>query len=262
MKKSILVALSIVLFAGAASSQTPVPQQPMNPFTDGTGRQRLSVEERQTLLAYADNARNWLMAAKDQARGVTPEDKVDIYLQAIRRVVVESFKDKKRQELVLRQALNQALELTVGVPHWNGQLNPAAEVLKVPKSLGLIVMILEDSIDMALRYYSDDRLAIVQQDLTNLPLMSYANMRLPYLTKWNSAVLDMPTSHKFLMIGLQQWLNTAINPNNLLKVAFAEEITGIESALNQVEASPVQQYPQQLMQQVRFMRLKLTTLKR
>jgi hypothetical protein len=252
-----IIKSSIVLLALLFSFNVSADE---NPFSSGTGRLRLSEGERETLLQYADNARNLLSQAMSDARGLRDEEKLDIYLTAIRKVVIDSFKDKNRQELVMRMALNQSLELTIGVPTADGRFDNSQALLSSSRNSSLIMTILEDSITIALEFYQDDRFAIVKQDLANLPLMKYANMRVAYLPKWNSAILDMPTSHEFLKTGLQQWLNTAVNPNNLLKVTFAEEITGAEAVLDSVEAAPVGQNMNLLMQQVRYMRLKATQL--
>lgn len=247
-----------VTFLICVSSFAVVAEE--NPFSSGTGRQRLSEDERQTLLQYADNAKNLLSQAMSEAQGLRDEDKFDIYLNAIRKVVIDSFQDKNRQELVMRMALNQSLEITVGVPSADGRFDNSVALLSSPRNAGLIMTILEDSIKIALQFYQDDRFAIVQQDLASLPLMKYANIRAAYLPKWNSTILDMPTSHKFLKTGLQQWLNTSVNSNNLFKVTFAEEITGTESVLNSIEAAPVEQNLNLLMQQVRYLRLKTNQL--
>lgn len=255
---------STIVFANTDAAGTPASAATVsdNPFSAGTGRYQLSADERATLLQYADNARNWLTQALDVARGTRDEEKVEIYLEAIKKVVIASFQDQKRQELILRIALNQALEITVGVPSANGQIDPSRKVLSTPKNSGLMVTILEQSMRLALDYYEDDRFAILKQDLANLPMMRYANSRLQLLTSWNSAVIDMPTSHKFMKIGLQQWFNVAANPNNLYKVTFAEEIVGAEQFLDSLEAQSVQMYPNLLMQQVRALRNKIALIAR
>lgn len=262
MKKISSIILTISIISSVALSQVASTTSTANPFSDGTGRQRLSAEEKQTLLEYADNARAILTQARDTASGMTVTDKKEIYLNAIIKVVMDSFKDKKREELILRQALNQSLELTVGVPSASGEITPGTGILKSAKYDGLVVTILENSISIALKYFTDDRAAIMKQDLAQMPLMQFAQMRLRSAITWNASVIDMPTSHKFMSAVLQQWLNTAIHPNNLLKVTFAEEITGAEAALDQLEAAPIQSYPHLLMQQVRFLRSKLAILSR
>lgn len=204
-----------------------------SPFGEGTGRVRLSVEEKQSLLQYADNAYSALRSALEEASGLDFKDANRIYSEAIQRVVVQSFSQKARQELMMRYVLNQALEMTVGLP--NASAQSFGGLLAGTVNEELMTIVLEDSIKIAMQLYADDRQAIQSESRALLPIMEVAIARLSLSQKWASSIIEQEVQFDFQKMALQHFLNTAVNSTNLLKNTFAEEIVRADDALNRFE---------------------------
>jgi hypothetical protein len=220
---------------GVGAAQGPVPSvvKSESPFSEGTGRLRLSPEERQTLLQYADNAYSLIRSALEEANGRDFKEANQIYSEVIQKIVVQSFAQKARQELLMRFVLNQALELTVGLPNAGGQ--SFGGLLAGSVNEELMTIVLEDSMRLAMQLYSDDRRAIEAGSTTLQPVMETAIARLSLAQKWGSSIIEQEVSFDFQKMALQHFLNTAVNANNLLKNTFAEEIVKADDILNKVE---------------------------
>lgn len=219
---------------GAAQGAVPVVAKSESPFSEGTGRLRLSPEERQSLLQYADNAYSLIRSALEEANGRDFKEANQIYSDVIQKIVVQSFSQKARQELLMRFVLNQALELTVGLPNAGGQSYGGLLAGSVNEEMMTIV--LEDSMRLAMQLYSDDRRAIQTGSTVLQPVMETAIARLTLAQKWNSSIIEQEVSFDFQKMALQHFLNTAVNANNILKNTFAEEIVRADDILNKVES--------------------------
>lgn len=265
MKKISVVVAGVMLgqavFAntGAFSEGTGVQQGSLpkadgvNPFTEGTGRLRLSPEERSSLLQYADNAYSLIRSALEEASGKDFREANAIYAGVIQKVIAQSFAQKARQELMMRHVLNQALELTVGLPNAGGQ--SFGGLLHGTVNQELMTVVLEDSMRLAMQLYSDDRVAIQSGSISLLPVMETAIARLTLAQKWNSSIIEQEVSFDFQKMALQHFLNTSINANNLLKKTFAEELIRADDMLNKIESLSGQNQPlSQVLRGVRVLR--------
>ena len=220
---------------GTGASRASGVQVPASssPFGEGTGRIRLSAEEKQSLLQYADNAYSALRSALEEASGEDFKDANRIYSEAIQRVVIQSFSQKARQELMMRYVLNQALEMSVGLP--NASAQSFGGLLAGTVNEELVTIVLEDSIKLAMQLYSDDRQAIQSGSVALLPIMEVAIKRLALSQKWASSIIEQEVLFDFQKMSLQHFLNTVVNANNLLKSTFAEEIVRADDVLNRFE---------------------------
>jgi hypothetical protein len=250
----------VVLMSGLSSDV--LAQGIEAPFAQGLEHRRLSVEERADLLSYVENSKFELEQAielvkKDVSQGLS------VYCQTVTNVVRKSYASKPRQELLLRIALNQGLVLACGVPvvevgrsgtNIGSGANGETQGVVIAKAVSiqlvgasprgllagssnedLIRKILEDSIELALRYYPVDRQAIESQTLTDLPYAKFGYERLLMGMKWINGVFE--NSYRAILANqlLEQYLNVLVANENSRKTVFAEEILAVESFLNQFQ---------------------------
>jgi len=207
-----------------------------NPFLDGIEKRTLTEEEKTDLLKYADTSRARLLKAIEEAKGKTVEDASDIYLNVIKKVVIDSYTKHPRTELLMRIALNQALELTYGVPTLSGSNSEKGGVLIGAINEDLLLVILEDSIGFALKYYDTDIEAIKSGNLTDLPFIDYSYERLVLGKKWLSGVFETYYQQALSKVILEHWLNTVMNADELHRLKISEEIIRIEELLEDLLA--------------------------
>lgn len=248
MKNKFLVFGAAAIALALAGS--PVRAEALdNPFAEGTEKKQLTSQERSSLLEYAENSKALLMEALDQAKGKGFAEANQIYAAAIKRVVIESYKSKQRTELLLRYALNQALELTLGLPRADGTIIEGSGVLSGSANHELMTVILEDSIAIALQYYRDDRRAIESGNLLKLPYVEFSHRRLAYAQKWLAAVIEWQYAMEFSRMALQHWMNGMLNLDNLARTPYAEEIVKVDQVLKEIDGKPAK-----VKEQVRYLR--------
>src|SRR3989338_10936940 len=144
MKK--LLILCLVILSGAN-----LLAQESNPYHEGTERTQLTAEEKENLLQYLTSSKLTLERAKRSAKDKSLEEIFEIYTSSIKDVVLRSSQsEKSRGELLLRYALNQALELTIGIPTADGREEVEKPGVLVEANIDLVIAILENSIDFAL----------------------------------------------------------------------------------------------------------------
>ena len=205
-----------------------------NPFHEGTEKKVLTDEESKNLLEYAENSRTKLEQALEDAKDVSMQEALSIYQQVILRVIQDSYKDKQRTELLMRYALNQGLDLVYGIPKIErGQITGWERygVLIPIQNWELNVVVLEDSIKMAIEYYQDDKRAIESKSLVQLPFMRFAQDRLVLVRKWAAGVTESEFQYALTQAALYHWMSAAANEEQLSKAKFAEEITLIDRTL-------------------------------
>lgn len=245
---------------GASRSGLPTAKSE-SPFSEGTGRLRLSPAEKMSLLQYAENAYSLMRSALEEANGKDFKEANEIYSEVIQKVILQSFAQKARQELLMRHVLNQALELTVGLPNAGGQ--SFGGLLAGTVNQELMTVVLEDSMRLAMQLYSDDRHAIQSGSIALLPVMETAVARLVLAQKWSTSIVEQEVAFDFQKMALQHFLNTSINANNLLKQAFAEELVRTDDVLNKLEGkSGSSQKLADVMKGVRFMRNEMRIITR
>ncbi len=255
-------ALGLGVLAGLSAGILPTSQvhaDDSNPYNEGIAKVRLSPEEKAALLQYADNSKTRLEKAMDRARGKGFSEANAIYLSTIKAVVLNSYVQKPRSELLMRVSLNQALALTFGMPTTDGKSVQSPGVLKDISNVDLLTVILEDSIRLALNYYQDDRTAIQKGTLVDLPYMDQAVRELSFSRKWLMSVTEPTAKYNLSVATLQSFLNTAANEDQMHRALFAEELTEVSDLLDSLP-SQVPTDVDALMRNVRMLRGKLKRL--
>lgn len=226
-----------------------------NPFLPGTEKIVLTEQDKATLAQYAYNSKSLLERALRAASGKALEEVHEIYVEAIKQVVMESYADKKRSELLLRYALNQALQLTIGVPTADGKSVMEKGVLAGVNNVDVITAILEDSMRLAIRYYKDDFAAIQSGQLVKLPYIVFGNERLAMAQKWSHSVHQPELLLAFQTKTLEQWMSTVANNEVLDRLKIAEAILDVDAALADAKKPNYT-----TLQKVRFLRGTVDTL--
>lgn len=229
---SIRLALSVlngVIPVGAALAEVS------NPYAEGVARVSLTPAERESLLLYANNSKANLERAVREAQGKPLAEANEIYLSAIKRVVAESFQERRRSELLMRMALNQAMELTVGTPSADGKSIEKEGVLKSAGNTDLLNVILEESISLALMYYQDDRTAIESNALVQLPYYDLAQTHLRLGSEWLAGINEWSLQLVFQKTLLEQWKSTVLQEDHLTRAQIASAILDVEDALSKIE---------------------------
>lgn len=184
--------MALALAAQALAVETP------NPFEQGTVRVQLTDSERDNLMQYVNQSKAALEAALEEAKGRSLGDTARIYSRVIQKIVMESYAARPRAELLMRFILNQALELTYGVPNATGTRLVKPGILKDAVNTDLSTVILEDSIRLALHYVQSDFDAIRAQSPIDLPYIAMANTRLSLASTWADSVLEDAQGALFL----------------------------------------------------------------
>ena len=230
-----------------------------NPFSEGVGTVRLSQADKTDLLQYVDSSKSQLQKALEKGRGKSFSEANVIYLEAIKSIVSASFETKPRSELLMRMALNQALELTVGLPESAKGPVVRPGVLQGQGNPDLITVILEESIRMGIHFAQDDRIAIQNGSLDSLPYLQFAVDHLGMGIVRLNSVLDPAVQYRFSVGILQQLMNTLVADSQLHRTILAEELIQIDALL---ESNPQDKTyePADLMAQVRVLRAELKKL--
>lgn len=234
----ILIRMAIVCVFGFSTFSFSEELNQPNPFTQGTtqGKLDLSEDQRASLRQYTEQSHARLKVALDEAKGKPFQVANQIYVQTIQEVVIESYRLKFVPELLLRYALNQALELTYGIPTADGRGIERQGLLVDRAPSDLLTVILEDSIRLALKYAEDDRKQLNIRKLTSvLPYGKFGYERLVLARKWLGSVylIGLTPAVEFTVAVLNQLKATHVEEfdRNLETVFFAEEIDDIDSNL-------------------------------
>ena len=209
-----------------------------NPFTQGTVKVVLTTEEKADLLTYADNSKARLLKAKEQAAGKSFDEANQIYTRAIIDVVMDSFRQKARSELLMRFALNEALELTTGIPTADGRSISQEGLLKHISNQDLLTVVLEQSIDLALSFYAQDRQAIEGGSLAKLPYAAFANEKLRLSRSWLTAVIESKYQYALSIKILEHFTATVSNSDQTERAKYAEEMLLVDQTLQTMQAAP------------------------
>lgn len=212
--------------ANEGISNVRLQAQVANPFAQGTAITRLSQEQKNELLEYALNSKSVLSEALKEAAGQDLRITVRILSEAVQQVVVNSFGKKQAEELLMRHVLNQALELTVGLP-----TSGMRGLLDGTTNQELIAVVLEDSIKLAIQLAHDDRVCIENGTFANRPVMRVALERLQLASQWAQGVFEVNVSVAFQKQIMQHFLTTAVVSSNQYQVVFAEEIVKANNIL-------------------------------
>lgn len=234
-----------VLFMGAITLSTFTasavlagdPPNPPNPYEEGVKHPPLTDEDRASLLEFANTSKNKLEQALQQANDEAPDDALKVYLDAIMDVVAASFQEHRRSELLMRFALNQAMELTYGIPQADGSKPEKPGVLAQSQNFDLIKSIFENSIQLAIKYYTSDRQAIESGKLIDLPYIAFAQDHLERGKIWLAGINSKKEMLEFETVLLNQWQTTVNQEDHLMKDRIASPILKLENALKKLKNS-------------------------
>ena len=205
-----------------------------NPYKEGVERVKLTEAEKVGLLKFINSSKYLLEKALSDAKGKTLSEANRSYYKTILMVVMESYKNKRRGELLMRYALNQALELTYGIPTDDGKGIEKEGILKNVSNTDLLTVILEDSIKLAIDYYEKDKLAIEGLDLVNLPYIEFSQKKLLLSWNWLSSIFEYDVLLDFEIAVLEQWLLTVKNEETLETETVSPMIYEVVEALERV----------------------------
>jgi hypothetical protein len=229
-------------------STPALSQENKNPFLEGTEIRVLTENQKLDLKKYVESTSARLREALDTAKGKGFEEAKAVYLNAIILIVLDSYKDQARSQLLARVALNQALQLTVGTPLANGAPSENQGVLEHMANPELLTVILEDSINLAINYCPNDLTAInalkIQDtnQLLDLPYDRLALSRLQLARKWLSSTLDTEASYALSVTAVSHWLSTMNRSDQLHLGKYAKELWDANKIIqNEMPSKALQQ---------------------
>jgi aryl carrier-like protein len=208
-----------------------------NPFDQGTIAISLTPQAQSDLLQFVNQSRVTLQQALTTGTGQDRQTQSETYLAAVKSVVVSSYGVQPRAELLLRVILNQALQLTGGIPSADGSYIQVPGVLAQAEYQNLLPIILSDSIQLALKYSANDQDAVTKNQLVDLPIAEVALERLQLAQRWERSVLELDLAAAFEKTVLQQWLNLMVSQDALHQAAFAVSITQVSQAVKSPASS-------------------------
>lgn len=248
--KNIMLGISLITVAsqtlangafseGTSGSAVSLPARPLmasNPFSEGTGISRLSQSDRETLMQWASNSAESLRKALQKARGEKFDQANRIYSKAIVDVVIRSYQTKGTEETLMRHVLNQALELTLGIPDENR--NFSGGILAGTVNQELLTVILEESIQLAIEAYNGDERCIREKSLVRdqAEVMTLAIKRLELAQEWSSSIFEPALQLVFQRAALHHFIATGSDSRNLLKATFAEVLVAADDAVGNIAA--------------------------
>ena len=234
-----LLAFSFFSMSSYVLAGDPPPANPSNPFEDGVKHAPLTDEERASLLEFANSSKVVLDNTLTEASDKGPEEAMSIYLDAIKPLVAASYQEHRRSELLMRFALNQAMELTAGIPTSDGSDIQTPGVLASSKNLDLINAILENSIRLAVKYYENDRQAIKSGSLIQLPYIVFAQEHLELGKTWLAGVLKSHESLVFEKAILNQWQTTVLQNDHLTERRISSTILRVDDEFKKISDSKI-----------------------
>ncbi len=225
-------------------------EEPDNPFKEGIERLRLSDSERADLLPYTNNSKAKLQNALEEGSLKTTSVANEIYFTTIKEVVLESYRAQRGRELLLRFALNQALELSYGLPSEDGISLLKEPILSGSQYSDLHRVILEDSMRLAIRFYEDERAALDMSD----KIMHFSLEKLKLSREWLRSVWEWKDLNKAEEAILRHWAATALSDDQLKSNKFAEEILPVDDVLRLAPPTDTSQYKQRVRQMRKVIR--------
>ena len=225
-----------------------------NPYEQGTRRTPLTESQKESFLKYSVGSKSLLKAALEDAKGKPFEEANDIYLMAIKGVVFSSDAKDLRTELLMRYALDQALDLTYGIPRANGHGYVSEGVLRDVTNRDLITLILEDSIRLAIQYADADYGGIQKGSLIDLPYEKMAFDRLKLARKWLSLTFEWNASYDLAVRAVYHWALTVGDREHLHQEKYGLLLVKADDLLNQEQVGKRFNNPQDLVKKVRNLR--------
>lgn len=253
IKNAKLILCSALIF-GATGSKA----QGVNPFELGVVYKPFTAQQIESLSANIDIVKSRLNEALQNAEGKTLDVANQIYVDAMKEVVLHSFQNTPRSGFLTRVALNQGLALTVGIPNADGVGVAKEGVLADTSNEDLITLILKNSIQLALSYYVEakDQRTV---KLTEIPYMKYALDQIKYTRDWLDSVTEPHAEYFAARAALVNFMAVVANDANLNINVYAKELVDIDAALKNKypETLPA---PEHVLEKVRELRKELRRL--
>lgn len=229
MKTKLLKGAAIAILSFSFAFGTPAAQA--SPYAEGVTYTPLTQAERDELRQYADASRVKLKEALEQAQGKTFDEANGIYRVALAQVVTTSYNDNRRSELLMRMALNQALELTTGLPGTPAGSPEATGILATIANSNLLTVILEDSIKLALKYIPEDQKALDSGSFAGLPYLQFSLERLIAARLWGAAITENAWQYRYYKAVLRQWFAVATHEAQPRRDAIAKELLTVDDLM-------------------------------
>ena len=205
-----------------------------DPFAQGTSVVRLTPMQRESLNSYIEITRDRLERVVEDVRGVPLAQAERLYANALIATVLDSYRLEGRTELLTRYAINQGLEIAYGVPSADGKELAKYGILPADdRYQGLRVLVLEDSVKLALAVLPEDKKVLENGELIDLPFIPFAYKRLKVARMWSAAVFSEQTQYLFMLRVLEHWLSTVAAGDQLHQARLASQILEVEQLLRQ-----------------------------
>lgn len=227
MTKSIHLILYVLIGISSAYAE------PKNPFEEGVEKINLSEREIEEIKSYVVNSRFLLKRSLKKSEGKKLNKQKDTLFNAIREVVLYSHNNKGIDELLIRMILNQGLALTLGVPNANGYGIKFPGLLNDKITDDLLVYILRDHVELAIKYSNDDLKFIESGELVELPFNELAISRIILAKKWISAIFSVEIQNDFYSSLYNHFKSTVLRQENLKQ----NEVANIIYKLHELESS-------------------------
>ena len=201
----------------------------INPFSEGTQKTRLTAAQRESLSSFIEATRDRLERVVEDVRGMPHPEAERLYKDALIATVIDSYRLEGRTELLTRYVINQGLELTYGIPTADGKSLTSRGVLPSDdRYQGLRVLILEDSVNLALAVLPEDEKILKNGELIDLPFIPFAYTRLKVARMWSAGIFGEKTQYLFMLKIFEHWLSTVATTDQLHQVRLASQILEVE----------------------------------
>lgn len=229
MRSSTLISLcfALVSFLGAPGATVARADA----FNEGIEYKPLTPAEREDLRQYAETSKIRLTEALKLGRGKGHGAESRIYLKAMTGVIIASYQQKQRQELLMRMALNQALELTYGLPVESHPAQRTPGILAGAMGTESVkTAILRQSIELALHFALEDEKALNAGTFAELPYLAFSYEHVILARRW-AASLKPSSQYSFLRVALRQWLAVVTHSGQAHRDKIAPSILRVETEI-------------------------------
>ncbi len=208
-----------------------LPHQGMagdNPFLEGIEPVPISEEDWNALKELASNSRTGIQVLLRDQNKLTAAAGNSTQFELTKVLVMNSKLKRGRIEILLRIALNQAFELTFGVPSEDGKKISRKGVFSERTYSELTKTIFMDSLSLAEAFYVDARMAVNENYLQHIPLIPFVLARAKLIDRWKMHVMTASEEHDFWNATFRHMFNLLTLEDALMQNVFGEEILDFE----------------------------------
>ena len=175
----------------------------------------LTDKEIEDIKSYVLNSKYLLEEAIKNSNGKSIELQKQIFSDVIREVVLYSYNNIGFNELLMRMILNQALELTLGIPEIDGSGSKSHGILNNRISDDLLVVILSDHIKMSLEYTKSDLKFLESKNYLDTPFNDVGINRVVKSQEWISGIFNVEIQNQVYKSVFDRFLSTTKRNENL-----------------------------------------------